>query len=591
MAGRVDLARLAASLPHTLRIREDSVIESGTVEFELAGQSQAADRHWTARVEASELAARRGGQRFTWNDPLQITLEAHRTAEQWRVERFACNASSLTIALAGTPAAGSFALQCNVEQFVGQLREFIEMGSLEAAGNLTARLDWQRGDDRRVTLSGTGLVENFDLSAGETTRWHEPRLSIALAMQGQEGGQQATRIDSARLQLQSSSDRLDLQLLEPVESPGTGAIWTVGCTVQGQWSSWLVRLRPLLSDIAFLTDGTSTVEGPLDLQLTARITSQSLEIDQGTLRSEPLHVSTPQIRIDEQVVAVQWKGRWEIGTLAAKHSRGNISVGGVGTACDRFSHGTGRQPISHHGGHCLPCRFGTTLFPMATSCQTARLEVGWVGGRAALDRPIGRHDAGPLGNRPGQLGTGSPHHHREHSECHPGCERAALEGRLARTDSETVRSGRVQLQLTDRRTGTTGCGLRQQAQCLRSRQPGTTDRIVHARRTGTGDLRPGQVAATGGTAVEIASEVDGAGYAAIRTARTTVPSIRRAVGHAGTTQHRGDASCRNRPRTICRDKQDCGGNRSTCWGSLWARRPFKPSSRQEQSTWELSRCR
>ncbi len=314
MAGRADLARLAASLPHTLRIRADSVIESGTVEFELAGQGQAADRRWTAHLMTSELAARRGGQRITWNDPLQVTLAAQLTAEQWRLERFTCSSSALSVALDGTPAAGSFDLQCDVAQLVSQLREFIDVGSLTAAGNLTARLDWQCGDDHRITIDGTGLVEHFDLSAGESSRWQEPRLNVTLAMQGERGGERGARIDSARLQLQSSSDRLDLQLLEPVESPGMSSVWMMDCSLQGQWSSWLARLRPILPSTSLLSDGVSTIEGPLDLRLTARVTPQSLDIDRGTLRSEPLHVSTPHISIREKVVAAEWKGRWEPGT-------------------------------------------------------------------------------------------------------------------------------------------------------------------------------------------------------------------------------------------------------------------------------------
>ena len=246
MQGQVDLAQLAASLPRTLHIREGTVIESGAVRFELSGQHQEEHRRWTARLLTSELAARRDGERFTWSSPFQITLLAQQDAADWRVEQFTCNSSFLTIAGNGTPAAGSFTLQCNLERLVSELHQFIELGSLRATGSMTARLDWQRGTGQRVTIGGTSLLENLDLTNGSTIHWHEPRLSATLSMDGETGSEQATRILTGRLQLESGTDRLDLQLLEPVESPSPDAVWTVGCNVSGQWSSWFPRLRPLL---------------------------------------------------------------------------------------------------------------------------------------------------------------------------------------------------------------------------------------------------------------------------------------------------------------------------------------------------------
>ena len=324
MNGRVDLARLAASLPRTLRVREDSVIESGTVEFELTGQSQGTDRCWTARLAASQLAASRQGQRLTWDAPLQLTLAARRTADQWQIEQFTCRSSSLNAGLDGTAAAGSFTMQCNVEQLVRQLREFLAIGTLDASGNLNAHVQWQRDEDHQFTIQGTGLVECFGLTWEGTSRWHEPRLGIQLVVHGRQEAAQATRIDTARLELQSESDRLNLQLLEPVESPAAGAVWVIDCHAEGQWSSWLARLQPVLPATASTSLDGPPLDGPLDLQLTAKVTPQSLEIDQGTLRCEPLRVNTSQLKVHEPVVVIRGKGRWEINTGRISVSEGTL---------------------------------------------------------------------------------------------------------------------------------------------------------------------------------------------------------------------------------------------------------------------------
>ena len=313
MQGQVDLAQLAASLPGTLCIREGAVIESGTVRFELSGQHQQEHHRWTAQILTSQLAARRDGERFTWSSPFQITLLAQQDAADWRVEKFTCNSSFLTISGDGTPAAGSFALHCDLERLVSELNQFIEFGSLRAAGSMTAQLDWQRNTGQRVTISATSLLENLDLSNGSTIHWHEPRLSVALSMEGERDAEQATRILTGRLQLDCGTDHLDLQLLEPVESPSPDAVWTVGCNVSGQWSSWFPRLQPLLPENLSLADSPSTIQGPLDLQVTAQLCRQGVEIQKGTLRSEPFRFSSSRISIDEQVVAVELKGRWDTG--------------------------------------------------------------------------------------------------------------------------------------------------------------------------------------------------------------------------------------------------------------------------------------
>ena len=85
--GRLDLARLARMLPNTMRIREGATIESGAVQVRLRGHQEADARRWTASIETSELAAVREGRRFTWNDPLQVNLEAAQTGQGWNVQQ------------------------------------------------------------------------------------------------------------------------------------------------------------------------------------------------------------------------------------------------------------------------------------------------------------------------------------------------------------------------------------------------------------------------------------------------------------------------------------------------------------------------
>ncbi|MGM0488966.1 MAG: hypothetical protein ACQESR_19675, partial [Planctomycetota bacterium] len=246
VTGQLNLARLAAILPHTLRIRQGAVVESGTLTFRLAGQKQGGERDWMARVETSQLAARRDGEQYTWNSPLRIVAKAGQKSDQWHIEQLACTSSFLSLTGKATAATGSFDLECDLKQLSDELREFVDLGSLRAAGTMSGRLTWERDATQGLTIHGTGLLEELELNSGVTGHWHEPRLSVTLGVKGEQSEQETTILRAARLALTSDGDRLEMQLLEPVKLPNPGEALVFGCYVSGQWATWFPRLRPLL---------------------------------------------------------------------------------------------------------------------------------------------------------------------------------------------------------------------------------------------------------------------------------------------------------------------------------------------------------
>ncbi len=309
VAGRVNLARLAATLPHSLRLRDGAVIESGTMTFKLHGRNESGQRQWKVWIETSELSGRRAAQRFSWKSPLQVSVDVNRVANRWQVKQLDCQSSFLSLTGNATAAQGSFTLQCDLQQLTNQLQEFIELGSVQAAGTLSARLAWKQGDGQRVKVQGTGLVENFDLATQAIGRWREPRLAITFTAEGESADGQVARVHSAHLELASRTDQLDLQLLEPVDSPGLDALWVIGCQATGQWSSWFARLRPLLP--AGIAGEASAVAGPMDAHLTARISRRAIAIERSKLTSEPFTYDSPSVRIHERMVALELAGRWD----------------------------------------------------------------------------------------------------------------------------------------------------------------------------------------------------------------------------------------------------------------------------------------
>ncbi|MHB8863906.1 MAG: hypothetical protein ACYC6N_15995 [Pirellulaceae bacterium] len=302
--GRVDLACLASTLPHTMHIREGVTIETGAVEIRLKGQQAADARRWTARLKTWELAAVREGRRFTWSDPLQVSLEASQNDQGWQVQQLNCNSSFLQLLGQAAPQEGSFELTCDLHRLVSELQPLFDLGDLQATGTVAAQLRWERNDQGRITLEGTGGVDRLEWTRERGSTCRETRVETTLLLEADTDGQKLTSVRGGRFELVSGEDRVELQLLEPVAAPVVESPWAVGVKLSGQLASWLSRARPFLS--APLLEG----EGPLRLECAARISPQAWEVQQLVLHVEPCRFRRGNLQVDERVVHVELEGSW-----------------------------------------------------------------------------------------------------------------------------------------------------------------------------------------------------------------------------------------------------------------------------------------
>jgi len=307
--GQVDLARLARTLPDTLRIREGSTIEAGTVRLHLRGHHGGEQRGWQAQVETSELTATQDGRRFTWNDPLRVGLEVAYDERGWNLQQLDCHTAFLDLAGSGTPQSGSVELTCNLARLVAELHQLFDLGAARAAGTMSSSLRWQRSVEDRVTISGEGTIKDLELAIGPEASWREPDLQATLSLEADAEKQQLRfqRIRTGRVELATPTDRLELQLLEPVTDAGRSGTWSIGGRVRGQVANWLARARPFLSGPA--VDGS----GSMQLTFTSRMAPGSLAIQQLEFRAEPLRLDWSGLQVDEQAVSLELAGRWDFG--------------------------------------------------------------------------------------------------------------------------------------------------------------------------------------------------------------------------------------------------------------------------------------
>ena len=77
LRGSIDVARLAAMLPHALRIRGDTTITSGTIELAAQYQPDGGGQSITGSVRTAQLAAT-SGRAVRWDQPVNANFALRR---------------------------------------------------------------------------------------------------------------------------------------------------------------------------------------------------------------------------------------------------------------------------------------------------------------------------------------------------------------------------------------------------------------------------------------------------------------------------------------------------------------------------------
>ena len=102
LKGTIDVARLAAMLPHALRIRTDTTITSGSIELAGRVQPTTAGQSLTGSIRAAQLAATSGGKPFSWDEPVSANFAVSRSGSALALDKLQCDSKFLRVQAAGT---------------------------------------------------------------------------------------------------------------------------------------------------------------------------------------------------------------------------------------------------------------------------------------------------------------------------------------------------------------------------------------------------------------------------------------------------------------------------------------------------------
>ena len=302
--GRVDLAKLTQLLPATLNLRSSTQVKSGLVTLSLVNRATEPPQ-LSARLEASDLAAVENGQEFTWEKPILVTANLHRSPAGPVIDELTCRSSFLDLAAKGTLSEGTANVRGDLRQLAADAGRFIDLSGYQMAGRVDGNIRWQRSQDDQVAADGKLKLSDFELSSRGELPWRERELTLDLVAVAGLQGKQIRRVQSASVQVRSDSDTLKTELLQPVADVGPATTWPLSLHATGNLATWLPRLRP------FVSLGERRLAGAVNLDATARVSAQKVDADSLQLQIDQFQSREWNLAIDEPTIRLDAKGSWD----------------------------------------------------------------------------------------------------------------------------------------------------------------------------------------------------------------------------------------------------------------------------------------
>lgn len=304
LEGRLDLARLAAMLPATLRLQEGVQITSGQVQVTLTSDRGPEGMRWQGRLESSSLQAVNRGRPIVWENPIQLAFAARETSQGPMVDNLDCRSSFLMLHGSGTRGKLDATATFNLDRLVQELSGFVDLGRLRLAGDGWAKINWKQSSQKDFVADAQVQVQAFECTLPDRPVWREDRLSVTLAAAGRTDFTEQTRLNSASILLESTSDRLEARLLEPVADLRSGGAWPVEIRSQGRLESWRPRLAPWLSVDGWELGGLQQIFAQL------RASTEEVQVRRLECSVEQLMVRGSNLQFNEPRAELAGSGSW-----------------------------------------------------------------------------------------------------------------------------------------------------------------------------------------------------------------------------------------------------------------------------------------
>jgi translocation and assembly module TamB len=324
LEGQLDLAKLAALLPSTLRIRSGTQITGGQVRLSLSEKPDVSATLWSGHLLASDLTAIENGRQLNMGQPLSIEFAARTQGSNVSLDQLQCSSSFFTLTGRGSIDQFQASAQCDLDRLMGEISQFIDLGEIRLAGRGDAQINWQRAASGQFQANADARVQSLQIALPGKPIWQEDTITAGIAASGaidhfslgNLAGAKLNRLDAARLTATvenaatNSREQFDVQLLQPVVgtsaeiSPASAALtkpkYPFSAHLQAQMGRWWPRIA------GWLKMDAAELGGATDITAMGTYCDSNIQFQQlrGTINgfhgwcNNALFIDEPAVQLD-----------------------------------------------------------------------------------------------------------------------------------------------------------------------------------------------------------------------------------------------------------------------------------------------------
>ena len=300
LAGEIDLAGVAATLPGTLHLHDGLKIESGSVNFQAASRVESDIRRLIVNVDTANLVAQDQGKPIIWQKPLRLVGSIREATNGLMLEEVLVESDFLTVSGTANQETGSFSAKGDLSKLLQRVSQFVDVGQTVIAGGLDGKLAWQTSapdqatGGRPVQLVGEFVVDRPQFQMPGMAAWQRPELRARMSAAGSASADQQIQLDQAGVQLNIGTEQVLATLAEPVANAFDQSTWKMNTQVSGSAAGWLAHAKN------FVDLGDIQADGQIQAQGIAHVSPNAVDLHNGQYEIQQLQFDGYGLTIREQ---------------------------------------------------------------------------------------------------------------------------------------------------------------------------------------------------------------------------------------------------------------------------------------------------
>ncbi len=316
LEAEVDLAKVAATLPKSLHVRDGTVFHGGSLGVKLASRVTDSGTTWDGAVTTSALRASRGGRDIVWEAPLSLEFVASvRAGELPRFDTFICRSDFLAVNARTSPESVRAAANVDLDRLSARLSEFFDLAGYTLDGEGSAWVVARRCPGGEFKAEAGVELKRFAVTDAAGAGLREALLTAQVAAAGKAPGAGPFGVSFARAVLTAGADVLQLTLVEPIPDVREPKAGRLDFSVTGdlhRWKTRLAFLMPVVKDYRVAGRGVARGVARFDRDV-IRVNGLSLTIENARFRGAGIDLDEPRL---EATAEVAYDRRTGTATLA-----------------------------------------------------------------------------------------------------------------------------------------------------------------------------------------------------------------------------------------------------------------------------------